>query len=78
MTNIDMPNIEEYEDVDAKGKYKSALAAGEDMNEFMKVLNYSSRENGRTPHAMEHDSENAGFTTGTPWKKSMKIIQKSM
>ena len=68
MTNIDMPNIEEYVDVDAKGKYKSALAAGEDINEFMKVLNYSSRENGRTPMQW-NDSENAGFTTGTPWKK---------
>lgn len=68
MTNIDMPNIEEYVDVDAKGKYKAALVAGEDMNEFMEVLNYSSRENGRTPMQW-NDSENAGFTTGTPWKK---------
>jgi len=68
MTNIDMPNIEEYEDVDAKGKYKSALAAGEDMNEFMKVLNYSSRENGRTPMQW-NNTEHAGFTTGIPWKK---------
>lgn len=68
MTNIDMPNIEEYEDVDAKGKYKSALAAGEDMNEFMKVLNYSSRENGRTPMQW-NNTEYAGFTTGIPWKK---------
>ena len=68
MTNIDMPNIEEYEDVDAKGKYKSALAAGEDMNEFMKVLNYRSRENGRTPMQW-NNTEYAGFTTGIPWKK---------
>lgn len=68
MTNIDMPNIEEYVDVDAKGKYKAALASGEDLDKFMKVLNYSSRENGRTP--MQWDStENAGFTKGTPWKR---------
>lgn len=68
MTNIDMPTIEEYEDVDAKGKYKAALAKGSYMDEFMKILNYSSRENGRTPMQWD-DSENAGFTTGTPWKK---------
>lgn len=68
MTNIDMPTIEEYVDVDAKGKYKAAVAAGEDLNEFMKLLNYSSRENGRTPMQWD-DTENAGFTTGTPWKR---------
>ena len=68
MTNIDMPDIEEYVDVDAIGKYKAALDAGEDMDEFMRVLNYSSRENGRTPMQWD-DTENAGFTTGVPWKK---------
>jgi oligo-1,6-glucosidase len=68
MTNMDMPNIEEYVDVDAKGKYKAALATGEDLNEFMKLLNYSSRENGRTP--MQWDTtKNAGFTSGIPWKR---------
>lgn len=68
MTNIDMPKIEEYVDVDAKGKYKAAVASGEDLDEFMKVLNYSSRENGRTPMQWDN-TENAGFTRGTPWKK---------
>lgn len=68
MTNIDMPTIEEYVDVDAIGKYKAAVANGEDLDEFMKILNYSSRENGRTPMQWD-DSENAGFTTGTPWKR---------
>jgi len=68
MTNIDMPTIEEYVDIDAIGKYKTALAANEDMNEFMNVLNYSSRENGRTP--MHWDtSENGGFTSGKPWMR---------
>ena len=68
MTNIDMPNIEEYVDVAAKGEYKAALSANKDMKKFMEVLNYSSRENGRTPMQW-NDSEYAGFTTGTPWKK---------
>lgn len=68
MTNIDMPNIEQYVDVAAKGEYKAALSANKDMKKFMEVLNYSSRENGRTPMQW-NDSEYAGFTTGTPWKK---------
>ncbi|MBT8288392.1 MAG: alpha-glucosidase [Flavobacteriaceae bacterium] len=68
MTNIDMPTIEEYVDIDAIGKYKSAVAAGDDLDEFMNELNYSSRENGRTPMQW-NDSENAGFTNGTPWKR---------
>lgn len=68
MTNIHMPTIEEYTDVEALGKYKAALTRGDDMTEFMRVLNYNSRENGRTP--MQWDTTiHAGFTTGTPWKR---------
>lgn len=67
MTNIDMPNIEEYTDIEAQGRYQSALKAGADMEEFINTLNYNSRENGRTP--MQWDaSENSGFTTGDPWR----------
>jgi oligo-1,6-glucosidase len=68
MTNINMTDIEQYVDVSAIGDYQRALASGADMDEFMKQLNYYSRENGRTP--MHWDtSDNAGFTTGVPWKK---------
>ena len=68
MTNIDMPTIEEYVDISAIGDYKTALAKGEDMTEFMKFLNYKSRENSRTPMQW-NDTKNAGFTTGIPWKR---------
>jgi len=68
MTNIDMPTIDEYVDVSALGDYEMAKAQGKDMEEFMKQLNYYSRENARTPMQW-NDSANAGFTTGTPWKK---------
>ena len=68
MTNIDMPTIKEYVDVSALGDYEKAKAQGKDMGEFMKQLNYYSRENARTP--MQWDSTaNAGFTTGIPWKR---------
>ncbi|WP_242082816.1 glycoside hydrolase family 13 protein [Aestuariivivens sediminis] len=68
MTNIDMPTIEEYVDVSALGEYGMAKKRGEDMEEFMRTLNYNSRENGRTPMQWD-DSKNAGFTTGIPWKR---------
>ena len=68
MTNIDMPTIEEYVDISAIGDYGMALAQGKDMDEFMKQLNYLSRENARTPMQWD-DSKNAGFTTGIPWKR---------
>ncbi|WP_242121049.1 glycoside hydrolase family 13 protein [Aestuariivivens sediminicola] len=68
MTNIDMPSIEEYVDVSAIGEYGMAKARGEDMEAFMKTLNYNSRENARTPMQWD-DSQNAGFTTGIPWKR---------
>ena len=68
MTNIDMPKIEEYVDVEALGKYQTAKTSGQDMEEFMRILNYNSRENGRTP--MQWDaSPQAGFTSGTPWMR---------
>ncbi|MFH4969435.1 alpha-glucosidase [Gaetbulibacter sp. M240] len=68
MTNIDMPNIDEYVDVSALGEYQMAKNRGDDLDKFMIELNYNSRENGRTPMQW-NDSLNAGFTTGTPWKK---------
>ncbi|NNE29781.1 MAG: alpha-glucosidase [Saprospiraceae bacterium] len=68
MTNIDMPTIEEYVDVSALGEYKAAVEQGRDLDDFMKELNYNSRENSRTPMHWDKTKE-AGFTTGMPWKK---------
>jgi oligo-1,6-glucosidase len=68
MTNIDMPNIEDYVDISALGKYKTALKNGQDMDVFMELLNYKSRENGRTPMQW-NTSKQAGFTDDEPWKR---------
>lgn len=66
MTNIDFDRIEQYRDIWAINSYKKALAEGKDMKQFMEQQNWISRDNGRTP--MQWDAtENAGFTTGTPW-----------
>lgn len=66
MTNIDFDSIDEYQDIAAINGYKKAKSEGQDMEQFMTVLNATSRDNSRTPMQWD-DSKNAGFTNGTPW-----------
>jgi len=68
MTNLGMDRIEDYQDVAAVNGYAKAKFKGEDLDQYMKVLAKTSRENGRTPMQWTGDSI-AGFTTGTPWMK---------
>ncbi|MEA1786255.1 alpha-glucosidase [Arenibacter sp. GZD96] len=66
MTNIGFETIEEYQDIAAINGYKKVLNSGGDLEKYMSDLKFSSRDNGRTP--MQWDaSENANFSTGTPW-----------
>ncbi|GLU43024.1 glycoside hydrolase family 13 protein [Allomuricauda sp. NBRC 101325] len=66
MTNIDFDSISQYQDIAAINGYLKALSDGEDMELFLKKLNFSSRDNGRTPMQW-NETKHAGFTTGTPW-----------
>jgi oligo-1,6-glucosidase len=66
MTNIDFDSISQYKDIAAINGYKKALSEGQDMELFMKKLNFLSRDNGRTPMQW-NDSINAGFSIGKPW-----------
>ncbi|TBX25203.1 glycoside hydrolase family 13 protein [Jiulongibacter sediminis] len=66
MTNIDFQTIDQYQDIAAKNSYQKAMMEGEYMELFMRKLNFSSRDNGRTP--MQWNTfQNAGFSTGKPW-----------
>ena len=66
MTNIGFETIDEYQDIAAINGYKKVVNSGGDIEAYMKALKFGSRDNGRTPMQW-NDSENANFTTGTPW-----------
>jgi len=68
MTNCPMESVEEYDDINTKAEYALALEAGYSRQEALEICCRFSRDNGRTPMQWD-DSDNAGFTAGTPWLK---------
>ena len=68
MRNCRMNSIEEYDDISTKGEYKMAREAGLTDEEALEACFRNSRDNARTPMQWD-DTDQAGFTTGTPWLK---------
>ncbi len=68
MTNAGFEKIEDFRDLQTLNEYKNQKASGGDLGEFMKRVQFESRDNARTPFQWDA-SKNAGFTTGTPWIK---------
>lgn len=68
MTNVQFDSIDDYNDVAIKNMYKHERALGKRHQEVMDVIWKSGRDNSRTPMQW-NDTENAGFTDGTPWMK---------
>jgi len=69
MTNVTFESIDDYRDVETLNLYKEMVEEkGVDPNDMLKILHAKSRDNARTP-VQWNDSDQAGFTTGTPWIK---------
>ncbi len=66
MTNMAFSSIEEYNDPEARNRYRQLVLEGASPEDALHTIQLESRDNARTP--MQWDaSENGGFTTGTPW-----------
>lgn len=71
MVNPEYDSMADYVDVESINAYQMLLDQGKSPEQAFKITQAKSRDNSRTP--MQWDaSENAGFSTGTPWLKASK------
>ncbi|VIP49740.1 alpha,alpha-phosphotrehalase [Streptococcus pneumoniae] len=71
MIDPDYDSMADYVDVESLNAYQMLLEEGKSQQEAFKIIQAKSRDNSRIP--MQWDaSENAGFSTGTPWLKAGK------
>lgn len=69
MTNVSFDSIDDYDDVEIHNMWQERVVkGGADPEETLDNIRYRARDNARTPMQWD-DTENAGFTTGTPWLK---------
>ncbi len=71
MTNIRFSKIEDYRDIPTLNEYQYQKNNGGNLDEFMKLIQFSCRDNGRTPFQW-NNSQFAGFSTTEPWIKVNK------
>ncbi|MUL00809.1 alpha,alpha-phosphotrehalase [Aliivibrio fischeri] len=68
MTNVAFDTLEEYKDIETLNFYRVKIESGVSHESMMKGIHANSRDNARTPMHWDN-SDNAGFTQGTPWIK---------
>ncbi|HEU6182766.1 TPA: alpha,alpha-phosphotrehalase [Streptococcus pneumoniae] len=74
MIDPDYDSMADYVDVESLNAYQMLLEEGKSQQEAFQIIQAKSRDNSRIP--MQWDaSENAGFSTGTPWLKAGKFYK---
>ncbi|MCS8586269.1 glycoside hydrolase family 13 protein [Leuconostoc mesenteroides] len=68
MTNIDLPSIKDYRDIDTLNAYDDLVVQQRRVtaDKMMSYVHHSSRDNARTPMQWDN-TKNAGFTESHPW-----------
>lgn len=66
MRNFGFPCIEDYDDCSSRNQYQVALKEGYNEKQALGFVHQWSRDNARYPMSWD-ESENAGFTAGSPW-----------